>query len=252
MITIYLRDNKDKELLQLEEFTPHAFVYVEQPTEEEIQILRDEFSLAPHLLHDALDMDEVPRIEQEDGDIYIFTRFAYGENEEIKTAPMLLVLRKDSLLALSPHVFPKIQGLLGAKSDIITSQENKLLVRLFSEINNTYNDYLNTVSKRIRTLSVRIDKIKNKDIMQFVVYENVLSDFSSSLVRINNSITSLLGGKIIALKPGEVSMLEDVSTDMTQHIQISKENLQSIISIRDAYSTIMTNNLNRVIKLFTS
>jgi magnesium transporter len=35
-------------------------------------------------------------------------------------------------------------------------------------------------------------------------------------------------------------------------MEISRSNIKNIVNLREAYSTILTNNLNRVIKLFTS
>jgi len=37
-----------------------------------------------------------------------------------------------------------------------------------------------------------------------------------------------------------------------QLIELSDDSIRTIVNIREAYSTIMTNNLNRVIKLLTS
>ncbi|HRN71314.1 MAG TPA: CorA family divalent cation transporter, partial [Candidatus Woesebacteria bacterium] len=47
-------------------------------------------------------------------------------------------------------------------------------------------------------------------------------------------------------------LMEDLLLNNDQLIQLSKENLKSIVNIRDAYSTIITNNTNRVIRFFTS
>ena len=94
--------------------------------------------------------------------------------------------------------------------------------------------------------------IKNKDIVLFVQYENMLYDIESALVRINAILLTLLPGKIIKLSPSEHALVKDLNLDNDQYIEITKENLRSITNIREAYSTIMTNNLNRVIKLFTS
>lgn len=252
MTTIYWKDAKQKEAIQLEEFAPNSWIHVEHPSPEELQILQEEFSLAENLLQDAMDFQEVPRIEQENGDIYIFTRYVSGNNEEIQTLPLLIIIKENAFFTIAPDLFPRMQLFLEGKIDFVTSQKNKLLLQLFDQINDTYNDYLNAHSKKIRNLSVRVEKIKNKDIIQFVQYESVLFDFNSSLVRINTLFTNLLTGKFLKFKDGELNILEDLSIDIIQHIQITKENLQSISSIREAYSTIMTNNLNRVIKLFTS
>lgn len=46
--------------------------------------------------------------------------------------------------------------------------------------------------------------------------------------------------------------IEDLSLESGQLAQITKDTIRNMVNIREAYSTILTNNLNRVIKLFTS
>jgi magnesium transporter len=108
------------------------------------------------------------------------------------------------------------------------------------------------MSKKLRAFSLRVQKIKNNDIVQFVNTENILYDFNTSLVRINNIYDGMLSGKILTLTEHERDLIEDVSLATNQLIQITRENLRTTVNVREAYSTIMTNNLNQVIKLFTS
>jgi len=99
---------------------------------------------------------------------------------------------------------------------------------------------------------MRFENVRNRDIVQFVNIENVLYDFNTSLVRMEAVYNSLLTRKIFHLTDVERDLLEDVALACNQLVQITKENLRTIVNIREAYSTILTNNLNRIIKLFTS
>ena len=63
---------------------------------------------------------------------------------------------------------------------------------------------------------------------------------------------NLLSHKLIRLFEEDRDLIEDLFLNNDQLIQLSKENLRSIVNIRDAYSTIMTHNTNRVIRFFTS
>ena len=88
--------------------------------------------------------------------------------------------------------------------------------------------------------------------MQFVLFENDLHDFNLALVKTNKDISSLLSRKIVPLSNPEHDKLEDVYLSNSQLIDICNENIRTIVNLRESYSTIITNNLNRVIKLFTS
>lgn len=254
MVKMYFKNKsqREKAMHELEAFRTNAWVYVEDPTTDELQALVDQFALDESLLHDAIDMHEVPRIEVEDTIIYIYTRFAFQDDDHVSTAPLMIALKKDCILTISPKKLPGLESLLSGKVEVTTVQGTMLVLRLFMLVNTTYNTYLNSMSKKLRSLSVRVEKIKNRDIIQFVNYENVLYDLNSALVRINRILTSLLGGKIITFTEPEMDIVEDLSLENVQLTQISQESLRSIVNIREAYSTIMTNNLNYIIKLFTS
>ncbi|MBP9719463.1 MAG: magnesium transporter CorA family protein [Candidatus Levybacteria bacterium] len=239
-------------MLILDEFALHSWMYVEEPTKEELAQLVSEQHLDPWLVEDAIDLQEVPRVEVEKDIIYIFTRFVHEGDDAIETVPMLLILKEDGLIMICPKPFARIHKFMEEKIEFATDQRLTLLTKIFKEVDDTYNDYLNTISKKIRGHTIKIDKIKNKDIIQFVYFENILYDFNTSLVRIHTIYSNLLEGKVLKMTDLEHALIEDILQENTQLIEIAKENAQTIVNIRDAYSTIMTNNLNRVIKLFTA
>lgn len=252
MIKTISKNSTDKHVIVLEDFAHNCWMYVEEPTKEELAELVEEHHLDPWLLEDAIDLQEVPRIEVENDIIYIFTRFVHEGEEAIETVPMLLIIKENGVITICPKPFTRISKFMEEKIDFVTDSKVRLLTKIFKEVDDTYNDYLNTISKKIRGHSIKIDKIKNTDIIQFVYFENILYDFTTSLVRIHTIYASLLEGKVIKLTNGERALIDDILQENTQLIEISKENARTIVNIREAYSTIMTNNLNQVIKLFTS
>ena len=89
----------------MEQYQSGAWVCVENPTNEEIDQLVDRFKLDPGHLEDALDADEMPRLEKEGDLTYIFVRYAYtDENLELTTSPV------------GPNPWPTDQG-IGLRSE---------------------------------------------------------------------------------------------------------------------------------------
>ncbi|HUC20835.1 MAG TPA: CorA family divalent cation transporter, partial [Candidatus Polarisedimenticolaceae bacterium] len=89
--------------------------------------------------------------------------------------------------------------------------------------------------------------------VQFVVIEDVLNDYLSELLPTNTMLTNLLAGKHnLSFYEEDRDLIEDLVLGTRQSIEASKSNLRTIVNIREAYSNIMTNNLNRQIKLLTS
>ncbi|MDA1316996.1 MAG: magnesium transporter CorA family protein [bacterium] len=251
MITIFYRNLRDKKLQTLDAFRVGSWVHVQEPTDDELAELVEKYSLDEGLLKDATDQYEVPRLEVEDGGTYIFSRYPFSRLHRITTSPILFILKDQILITITKEKSPLLDGFLD-RNTFYTTQKTKLFLQIFTVINTSYNSYLHTMSRETRSSSYELERINNKDITQFVEYERVLNDFHLALVRTNAVLKNLLSHKFIKLYEEDRDLIEDIFLNNDQLIQITKENLTSIVNIRDAYSTIMTNNTNRVIRFFTA
>lgn len=252
MIKIYQKTIRDREVKAIDSFKVGSWINVHNPTEEEIKALAVEHSLEESLLKDALDPYEVPRIEIEKKAAYVFTRVPYGEETRISTAPLLIVIGENFVLTLSDKSLPFLEEFLTGKVDFSTTQKTKLFLQIFSQIVSTYNNSLTQISRRVRGVGIRLEEIKNKDIAQLVALEGVLNDFLAALVPTNTILTNLLSGKFFTLYEEDKDLIEDFSLSIGQLVETCKSNLKTMVNIREAYSTIVTNNLNRIIRLLTA
>lgn len=251
MLEIYYKNGKDKTIQTIPEFKEGTWIHVENPTRDELLYLEKTLKLDQSLLVDALDRHEIPRIEIEDGIVYIFTRFAYSKDKQITTAPMLIAIGKHFIATISPSVFPRLSHLLNEHTPA-TTHKIRLLLKILHQIQETFNYSLHIITKNVRTFTFQLEKIRNQDIVQFVLFENDLHDFNLALIKTNNDINNIMLGKILPLTQPEHDQIEDIYLNNSQLIDICNENIRTIVNLREAYSTIMTNNLNRIIKLFTS
>ena len=252
MIKIYQKTIRDRTVKTLDSFRVGSWVNVHNPTKEEIKSLADKHSLEESLLRDALDPYEVPRIEIERKTAYVFTRVPYGEETKISTAPLLIVIGENFVLTLSDKPLPFLEEFLAGKVDFSTTQKTKLFLQIFSQIVSAYNNSLNNISRKVRSVGIHLEAITNKDIAQLVGFEGVLNDFLSALVPTNTILGNLLAGRFIKLYEEDRELVEDLVLGTGQLVEFCKSNLKTMVNIREAYSTIVTNNLNRIIRLLTA
>lgn len=253
MIRYYLKTLKETKLKELTVFEPGAWVLVENPTEAELTGLANQFSVDIGMLKDAIDFYEVPRIQIEDSSTFIYTQFPYeGGTEHIVTIPTLFVMGRDFLITISNKRFPNLDRFLEERVEFYTTQKTKLFLQLFSQINGAYNSYLTRIIRQVKSSRIKLEKIENRDIVQLVAHEEVLNNFLSVLIPTSNVLSSILSGRFLRLFEEDKDLVEDLYLDIGQLIEICKSNLKNIVNIRDAYSTIMTNNLNSIVKLLTS
>ena len=252
MITIYYKTLKEQELQTLEKFKTGSWVAVENPTEEELDFLAQNLTLNRDLLADAVDPHEVPRVEREGGVTYVYTRVPFQEEVEATTTPLMIAVGKNFVLTISQRSLPFFTKFQEGRVEFYTTQKTKLFLQIFSEINTTYSSFINNIAKNVRGVTVRLEDIGNKEIKQFVMFEGALNDFLAALVPTNTLLNNLLSGKFLQLYEQDHELVEDLMLSNRQLIELCQSNMRSIGNVREGYSTIMSNNLNRVIKILTA
>jgi len=251
MIEIYKKTIKDKNLIKRRDFSRGSWIYVEDPTAEEINKLHKICHLDKTLLKDAIDPFEVPRLEVENSIVYVFTSVAYKDNERVTTAPLLVAIGEDFICTVSQKPLPFFIKFKEGKLDFSTTQKTKLFIQIFLQINILFNQYLTEINRQLRRVIISPEKIKEKDILQFVSFEETLNTFLSDLNPTIYILRNLLAKKYLKLYKEDEDLVEDILVSTEQIIETCDSNLKSIVNIREAYSTIVTNNLNRVIKILT-
>lgn len=252
MVRIFHKTIKNKKVRELKTIKVNSWVHAVNPKLEEIEEIAKKCNLKKDLLRDALDPYEVPRVETDGETTYVFTRAPHESEEQITTCPILIAVSKQHIVTISRAKFPFLEQFASGKMDFSTTQKIKFFIQIFSEMNHEYNLFLTEISKRVRSVRVRLKKISHKDIIQFVDFESIINDFLSALVPTNSILHNLLSGRHLQLYEKDKELIEDLFLSNKQLMEISTSTLKTIVNIRDAYSTIMTQDTNRVIKLLTS
>ena len=250
----YYYSTGDKKLEQLDSYESGAWIYVEDPTEAEVNYLVDTFELDQGLITDALDEDEMPRLERAEKHLAMFTRFAFTTRRlHIETDPIMFALSDKTLITVSSRTIPRLERFTGGQIAIDTTRPTRALLQILDQIVDEYEIKLNTISRQIKAIRsrLRVEKIHNKDFIDFVGIEDMLNEFLSALSPTNAILRRLLLGKHMELSEDDENLVQDLLLNNEQSIEACKSNLKTIVNIREAYSTIMSNNLNRVIRLLT-
>lgn len=255
MITYYYKNLRSKKVNEVSDYRPGSWVCVQSPTPEEVEQLVERFNLDPGHLEDALDADEMPRLEKEGDLTYIFVRYAYTNEElELDTAPLLFVIGPDLLITVALHNLPRLQRFLSGKVEFATTQRTKLVLQILHQIVDQYEVFINNIGRQIKLIRSRLrgHDINNQDFIDFVLIEDELNEFLSALQPTTAILRRLLLGRHIPLYTEDQDIVEDLLLNNEQSIEGCRSNVKSIVNIREAYSTISSNNLNRSMKILTA
>lgn len=254
MIKYFYKSLRSQQVQELAEYKRGSWIYVEAPSPDEIELLINKFKLDPGHIEDALDEDEMPRLEKEGDQSYIFVRYAYKNAEsELVTVPLLFVFSDDIVITISLVHMPCLDIFLKGKIDFATTQRAKLVLQILHQIVEQYDAFINSTSKQIKLIRSRLrgHEISNQDFIDFVVIEDELNEFLAALMPTNATLRRLLRGRYIPLFAEDQDIIEDLLLNNEQSIEACNSNIKSIVNIREAYSSISSNNLNRTMKRLT-
>jgi magnesium transporter len=254
MIKYYYKSLRTEEVKELEEYKRGTWVYVEAPSAEELDQMAAKFDLDRGILEDAMDENEMPRLEKEGETSYIFVRFAMTTEEgELMTMPLLFVFGKELLMTVSLVRLPSLASFVQGKIDFATTQRAKLVLQILNLISDHYDTFIAGTSKQIKRIRAHLRRhaIGNQDFIEFVTIEDELNEFISALVPTNATLRRLMLGRYMPLFEEDQDIVEDLLLNNEQSMEACNSNMKSIANIREAYSSISANNLNRTIKILT-
>lgn len=231
-----------------------SWIRVVEPTDQELEELAKTYDLELDLLKDATDLYETPRIEQEGKTAYIFARYCYPEGRSIATEPILTIFTADKLITVQRIDSPILQRLISGSIPVATTQRTKTFLQILGAINYSYDRNIHQINKHIIGIRSKLSKaeIKNEYFIEFIDIEENLNEYLTALQPQAVVLRNLLSGRFLPLYEEDKDLIEDLSLGTNELIDLIKSRVKTISNIRDAYSTIMANNLNRIFKLLTS
>ena len=251
MICIYKKTLKDNQLLRINDIEKGCWISVTDPSKSELGDLERKMNLDATIMEDGLDDNEIPRIHLENGTFYLIIRFPMEADGSIITVPLLVCVTTENIITMCKRESKVIAKFIGTKLSFCTTQKTQLLLKIILEIFGCYENFLSRILKDIKHKKIKINNLNNNDILYLVQEEETLNDFEMSLAHNINVLEKILSGRYITLYEKDKDITEDLFMDSKQTLEMSKVALKSIRNIREAYSTILSNELNKVIKVLT-
>jgi magnesium transporter len=254
MITHYHSSARARKLSTLDKPKVGSWTHVVEPSEAELDALADQFNLNRDLLSDAVDIYEAPRLEVDDGVVYVFTRYSHPAGKEISTEPILIAYTSDSLVTIMRSKDDVLSRILDDKVEVLTTQKTKTFLVILEQINRSYKLQLSQAGRRILQFRAKLRKseLTNAEFVSFIDLEEDLNEFLTALQPQAGVLTSLRTGRYMKLYEDDKDLIEDLTLGTNELIELTKSRLRTIVNFRQAYDTIVTKNLNSVFRRLTS
>jgi magnesium transporter len=245
-------------LERLEEFEPGSWIDLVGPTEEELERVSVALGIPLDVLKSPLDEEEKSRVEFEDGlthvivDIPVLVRTE--EEQGYDTIPLGMLIHPDYFITTCLRANPILGEFeRGAVKTFATFKKTRFLFQILQTISAFYLRYLGRIDRETDKLERELRaSMKNAEIFDLLALQKSLVYFTTSLRSNEAVLQKLLRTKSLKMYEEDEDLLEDVIVENKQASEMAKIYADTLTAMMDAFTSVISNNLNRVMKLLTS
>jgi magnesium transporter len=243
---------------KIDEICENSWIRLHDPTEAELAIVAEKCTIPPEFLKAALDEEERPRIDAEDDvflivmDIPVMTEF-----EEIKTLtthPLGIIIGKEYLVTVCSRKSQVLDDFVAGKvRHFTTAKRTRFMFQIFYRNSSYYLSHLRQIERSISQIEVELHRsMKNVELFKMMELEKSLIYFSTSLKSNEAVLERILRTKPLKMYEEDAEFLEDVIIENKQAMEMSQIYLHILNGMTQAFATIISNNLNFVMKFLAS
>jgi magnesium transporter len=258
MLEIF-KSTEAKVLEKVDVISKGCWVNMYAPTAEEIHRVSNDAQLDVDIIKDALDDEERPRIERDDGRVYIIVDFPYIVHDETgfasyETIPIGIVLTEDCIITVSLKDSPILEEFRKNRvKGFFTFKKTRFALQILFVISSYYLRYLKQINKKTNEIErVVHQSLKNKELYAFLALEKSLVYFTTSLKSNKVVLDKILRFNYLKMYEEDKDLLEDVIIEKTQAIEMAETYRSILTGMMNAFASIISNNLNIVMKFLTS
>ena len=243
-------------LSQLSEWQPNCWIQVTCPTEEDQQMLEEEYKIPDYFLSDISDTDERARYEYDDGWMLIILRIPYVKEIRSRTpyttVPLGIIHKRDVTITVCYYE-------TNMMIDFVSFQQKRgegftdyvdMIFRLFLSSAVWYLKRLKQINTLIEKAKRNLDhNVDNESLIGLSRLQDSLTYFQTS-IRGNENLLQKLKFKL-QVDELDADLIEDVNIEMTQARETTSIYSDILESTMDTYSSIINNNMNNVMRTLT-
>lgn len=234
------------------------------PNEEEIAYLVDTIGVLPEFVKSSLDEEESSHIDFDDDENQTLIIVDYpsaeddddaydGKTLQYTTLPLGVVIMKGYVITISLHENLNIEDMAnGVVRGVNTTMKTRFLLLLLLRISQRFLIYLRQIDRlSSRTEQKLHQSMKNEELIQMLGLEKSLVYFSTSLKTDEIVLNKIMRGKFIKLYEEDQDLLDDVLIEIHQAIEMCNIYSNILSGTMDAFASVISNNLNIVMKVLT-
>ncbi len=253
MIKIY-KTNAENQTKKIKEIEKNSWIHLENPTTSEIQRISEYTNIDNKLFKKLLDKEEVARIETEGEVTLLVINYPYiketGTKNKYRTLPLGILITENYIITLTlSHLSILDDFIHGKVSDFFVYKKTRFVIQLLFKIASEYLRCLRSISKEINNREQTLyHSTQNKELIDLLNIEKSLVYLITSLKSNDVVLERLSKGNNLTLFEEDLDLLEDAMIENKQGIEMANIYREILTSMTDTYATIISNNLNSIMK----
>ncbi len=252
MISILKSKKNSSDLEKCSKIEKNTWINLVKPSEEEIKMVADALKIDTNIISQVLVEKELPRVKRLDNATLIVVDVPFMKDTSIKnkyvTYPLGIIVSNTCITTVSlvEHAF------LNSMEGINTLEINKLLIEILLKSAQSYLITLESIDEDIVRIENNTYKATdNKQLLNFLNIQKTLVYFITSLHANGMVLEKLQKENMLDFSKEEAMLLEDATLENKQSIETSTVYREILSSTMDTYSSIISNNLNVLMKFLT-
>ena len=244
-------------MTKLDTIQDGCWVNLTYPSEDELNTVAATLGVEPTFLRAALDEEETSRIDTEEGQTLLIIDVPAVEKDDAvvyTTLPLGISDTERHIITVCLKESSIIRDFQdGLVRNAETQKRTSFILYMLLRVAKRFLQYLKQIDKIYSYMERQLYKSqRNKEHIQLLDLEKSLVYFNTSLKANEVTLEKILRGRIITLYEEDHDLLEDVLIEVRQAIEMANIYSSIISGMMDAFASVISNNLNVIMKVLTS
>ena len=227
--------------------------------QQEFSQLSGELDIPLDYLTDSLDIDERARFDEWEK-VKLIVIKTPTENNSFNdsdayyiTIPICIILTPHQIVTVNSFENGAIKKFLNTFQNRQADKKNMMVLKIFEKITQTFMEFLKEINQRRNIMEQKLyDSNRNEELLELMKIQKSMVYFVTALRSNELLLLKLARTNFLGLNDEEQAFLDDLAVDMSQALEMANIYTNILSSTLDAFASIISNNMNNVLKRLTS
>jgi magnesium transporter len=199
----------------------------------------------------------MPRMERDEDFTFILIRIPHRQPESdipYITIPLGIIMKGNMIVTICRYDKEMFKVLVNGKYRLLkTSKRYRFVLYIFLEAATRYLTHLGEINRITEELEDQLQQsTRNREVLELLKYQKSLTYFATALRSNEVMMERVQRTQMFNQYEEDKDLLEDVLTENQQAIQMTNIAADLLAALMDAFASIISNNLNGVMKILAA